>query len=154
MLLRIGNLLESRAAHLKIQEQNATLESDVRERTIELEKALAELKDTQRQVVQQERLAALGTMAGGIAHDFNNSLCAILGFSEILLRDSEHGLTRERAAGPLATILTAAEDASKIVQRLRDFYRPQDTVELRHPVQLNKLIEQAISLTQPKWRTF
>ncbi len=150
MLLRIGNLLESRAAHLKIQEQNATLESDVRERTIRAGESLAELKNTQRQV---ERLAALRALAGGIAHDFNNSLCAILGFSEILLRDSEHGLTRERAAGPLATILTAAEDASKIVQRLRDFYRPQDTVELRHPVQLNKLIEQAISLTQPKWRT-
>ncbi len=47
----------------------------------------------------------------------------------------------------------ARSGASKIVQRLRDFYRPEETVELRHPVQMNKLIEQAISLTQPKWRT-
>jgi CheY-like chemotaxis protein/anti-sigma regulatory factor (Ser/Thr protein kinase) len=92
-------------------------------------------------------------MAGGIAHDFNNSLCAIVGFSELLLRDSENGLTRQQAAGPLETILTAAEDASKIVGRLRDFYRADEAPELRHPVQLNKLVEQAISLTQPKWRT-
>jgi len=59
VLLRIGNLLQSRAAHLKIQEQNATLESHVRERTIDLEKALIELEAAQRQVVQRERLAAL-----------------------------------------------------------------------------------------------
>jgi DNA-binding response OmpR family regulator len=57
VLLRIGNLLQSRAAHLKIQEQNATLESHVRERTIDLEKALIELEAAQRQVVQRERLA-------------------------------------------------------------------------------------------------
>jgi len=127
VLLRIRNLLKARLSHLTVQAQNATLEENVRQRTIELENALTELRQTQQQVIQHERLAAFGTMAGGIAHDFNNALSLIIGFSELLLRDAEHGLTRENATGPLTIILTAATDAAKIVHRLRDFYRPEET---------------------------
>jgi signal transduction histidine kinase len=153
VLLRVENLLTSRFAHVKVQEHNATLESHVRERTVDLEEALAELKNTQRQVVQQERLAALGTMAGGIAHDFNNALSVIMGFSDILLSKATAGLTRDEAERPLATILTAAEDAAKIVGRLREFYRRDDTEEVRVRVNFNELIEQAVSLTKPRWET-
>ena len=153
VLLRIRNLLTARLSHLLIQTQNATLEESVRQRTIELERALTELKRSQKQVIQQERLAALGTMAGGIAHDFNNALSIIMGFGEVLLRDTEQGLTRENATLPITTILTAAEDAAKIVHRLRAFYRPDETEEQRLPVDLNQLIGQAISLTQPRWQT-
>jgi signal transduction histidine kinase len=153
VLLRIQNLLKARLSHLIIQTQNATLEESVRQRTIELERALIELQRTQQQVIQQERLAALGTMAGGIAHDFNNALSIIMGFGELLLRDAEHGLTKEDATMPITTILTAAEDAAKIVHRLRKFYRPDETEEVRKPVDLNQLIEQAMLLTQPRWQT-
>lgn len=153
VLLRIQNLLKARVSHLLIQTQNATLEESVRQRTIELERALAALQSSQRQVIQQERLAALGTMAGGIAHDFNNALSIILGFGELLLRDAEHGLTKKNATQPIEAILTAAEDAAKIVHRLSEFYRPDEAGDGRLPVDLNKLIEQAISLTQPRWQT-
>jgi signal transduction histidine kinase len=153
VLLRIGNLLRSRLSHLEIQEQNASLEDSVRLRTIELENALTELKNTQQQVIQQERLAALGTMAGGIAHDFNNALGIIMGFTELLLGDAKNGLTRDKATPPLTTILTAAEDAAQIVHRLREFYRPDDAEEVRRAVNLNQLIEQAVSLTKPRWQT-
>jgi signal transduction histidine kinase len=153
VLLRIENLLKARLSHLIIQAQNATLESAVRLRTIELEGALDELRCSQQQVIQQERLAALGTMAGGIAHDFNNALSIILGFGELLLRDAEGGLTKEKATRSIMTILTAAEDAAKIVHRLREFYRPDQADEKRLPTDLNQLVEQAVSLTQPRWRT-
>ena len=53
-------------------------EQDLRAANQELEKALSELKATQRQMIQQERLRALGQMASGIAHDFNNTLTPIL----------------------------------------------------------------------------
>ena len=153
VLLRIQNLLKARLSSLLVQAQNATLEESVRQRTIELERALNELQRTQRQVIQQERLAALGTMAGGIAHDFNNALSIIMGFGELLLRDLKHGLTEENAAEPITAILTAAEDASKIVQRLSDFYRPAQLQERRVPIELNALVRQAVILTQPKWQT-
>jgi CheY-like chemotaxis protein/anti-sigma regulatory factor (Ser/Thr protein kinase) len=111
------------------------------------------LRRAQQQVIQQERLAALGSMAGGIAHDFNNALSIIMGFGELLLRDAEHGLTKESATVPLTTILTAAEDAASIVHRLREFYRPDEPGEEHRAVDLNALIEQSIALTQPRWQT-
>src|SRR5258705_2030237 len=51
-----------------------------------LEETLLELKTTQQQMLQQERLRAMGQMASGIAHDFNNSLSPIVGFAERLMR--------------------------------------------------------------------
>jgi signal transduction histidine kinase len=154
VLLRIQNLLKARLSHLIVRTQNATLEESVRQRTIDLERTLNELQRTQRQVIQQERLAALGSMAGGIAHDFNNALSIIMGFGELLLRDAKHdGLTKKNATLQITTILTAAEDAAKIVRRLRAFYRTDEPEEQRLPVDLNKLIEQAVSLTRPRWQT-
>jgi signal transduction histidine kinase len=153
VLLRIQNLLKARLSHLIIQTQNETLEQSVRERTIDLERTLTELRRTQKQVIQQERLAALGTMAGGIAHDFNNALSIIMGFGELMFRDAGHALSKEDARLPITTILTAAEDAAKIVHRLSKFYRPDEFDDQRLPVDLNQLIVQAISLTQPRWQT-
>ena len=153
VLLRIRNLLTARVSHLVIQTLNSTLEESVRQRTIELERTLTELQRTQQQVIQQERLAALGAMAGGIAHDFNNALGIIMGFGEVLLRDTEAGLIAENGTQSISTILTAADDAAKIVHRLREFYRPDESEELRVPVDVNELVEQAILLTQPRWQT-
>lgn len=153
VILRITNLLYARVAHLALQREKETLEDHVRERTLALEGALAELHRSQQQVIQHERLAALGTMAGGIAHDFNNALSIITGFGEMLLRDAEHGLTREKAIRPIETILTAAEDAAKVVHRLREFYRPDESGEQHAPLDLNQLMEQAVALTRPRWET-
>lgn len=153
VLLRIRNLLQARLSHVAVEAQKAALEASVFLRTSELEHTLTELKQTQKQVVQQERLAALGTMAGGIAHDFNNSLGIIMGFTEMLLRDAETGEPSEDLKKSLTTILTAAEDAAKIVHRLRDFYRSDEADEQRIAVDLNELIDQAVSLTRPRWKT-
>lgn len=54
----------------------------MRETNRRLETALSELAAAQSQLVQRERLAALGRMASGIAHDLNNTLAPILGYSE------------------------------------------------------------------------
>lgn len=152
VVLRIQNLLRARLSHLTIQKHNATLEESVRRRTIELERALTELRNSQDKVIQQERLAALGAMAGGIAHDFNNALSIIMGFGEILLRDLEHGLTKENGTESITTILTAAGDAARIVSRLSEFYRPEEPAERRELVDLNVLIAQAVTFTQPRWQ--
>ena len=151
VLLRIRNLLETRFLHLQLQRQNRTLEESVRERTAALEQTLEELRRTQEQVIQQERLRALGEMSSGIAHDFNNSLTPILGFTELLLR-SQALKDAERATRYLEMIRTAAKDAAHIVARLKEFYRPRDAKEPFEVVELNALVRQAVSLTQPKWK--
>jgi|GEM_PF-668779 len=118
----------------------------------ELGKALADLKATQNQIVQQERLRALGQMASGIAHDFNNSLMPVMGFAELLLVRPDILDDRKKAAEYLGMIRTAAKDAASIVARLREFYRSQENTDVFAPVDLSQLVRQAASLTQPKWK--
>src|SRR5206468_2191251 len=134
----------------QIQNQNQLLEERVAARTAELQQALAELKATQHQVVQQERLRAFGEMAGGVVHDFNNALMSVIGYSELLLADEELLGDREVVREYLATINTAGVDASHVISRLRDFYRPREAGDLFTPTDLNDLIEEAVPLTRPK----
>ncbi len=119
---------------------------------VELEKAVADLRTTQQQVIQQERLRALGEMASGIAHDFNNALTPIIGFSELLLVRPEILQDRKRAVNYLDVIHTGAKDASHIVGRLREFYRSNEKGDVFVAVDVQKLVEQVIALTQPKWK--
>jgi len=127
-------------------------EAAVMESNRQLADALEKLRETQEHVIQRERLHALGRMASGIAHDFNNALAPILGFSELLLRRPEHLRNEEKARGYVEMIHTAAEDSAKIVARLREFYRYREENDVFTPVSLNDLIQQVISLTQPRWK--
>ena len=124
---------------------------DLRKKTRQLTDALEELKQAQEQIVQQERLSALGQMASGVAHDFNNALMPVLAFSEILL-DGHKNITDEDSRRYLMTIRTAALDAAAIVERLRAFYRPRKAKENRGPVDLSTLLEQVVAMTRPRWR--
>ncbi len=117
----------------------------------QLEEAIAELKATQRQMLQQERLRAVGQMASGIAHDFNNTLSPIVGFSELLLRGPDTAVDqRDRY---LQLINTAAQDAAAVVRRLGDLYRDRPESDTPAAANIARCIEQAVALTQPRWRT-
>ena len=127
-------------------------EQDLRQANRELEKALRELKATQQQAIQQERLRAIGQMASGIAHDFNNTLTPILGFSDLLLEKPGILENTEQARKFIGFLRTSAQDAANVVARLRQFYRPLDKDEEFPVIDLNSVITQSISLTEPKWR--
>lgn len=145
-------LLEFTASQIGSAIERKWTEESLRETNRRLEHTLAELQRTQQQVIQQERLRALGTMASGIAHDFNNALAPILGYSELLLMRPDDLNDRERVRHYLKQINTAAQDAAHIVSRLREFYRHRDESEMFLPVHLHQIVEQAILLTQPRWR--
>lgn len=157
VLLRIKNLLRNRFLYRQCQNYSLGLERLVADRTAELqrqakalEEALQSLKETQQQMIQQERLRALGTMASGIAHDLNNSLSIIMGYGDLLSRNAWPEESQERHF--LRGILTAAEDSAHMVKRLREFYRPRTDQESWLTVDLNAVIEETIEMTAPRWQ--
>jgi signal transduction histidine kinase len=127
-------------------------ERDLLETNHRLEQTLCELKTTQQQVIQQERLRALGEMASGVAHDFNNTLTPILGFTDLLLEQKSMLDDKAQTTHFLKMLRTAALDAANVVRRLREFYRPLETNEELEAVDLAEIIGEVISLTEPKWR--
>jgi PAS domain S-box-containing protein len=117
----------------------------------QLEDTLAQLKATQRQVLQQERLRAMGEMASGIAHDFNNTLSPIVGFAELLLRRPD--MPSETAQQYVKLINTAARDAASVIRRLRELYRDRGESTPDAAVDLGRCLEEAIALTEPRWKS-
>jgi len=77
-------------------------------------------KKLEQQIIQSERLAAMGQMIGGFAHELNNPLTSILGLAELLQEDE----TRDPARKQLATLQQQARRAAEIVQNLMYFSRP------------------------------
>ena len=135
--------LRTLSEHVALAAHQAQLHS-------ELEKAYNELRQTQQAVMQQERLKALGQMASGIAHDINNALSPVVGFADLVLR-GETTLS-DNAKKYLQYIKTAGEDIAHIVVRLREFYRRRDQRESGRPLNINKLTQQVIDMTRPRWR--
>ncbi len=94
----------------------------------------------EQQVVQSERLAAMGAMIGGVAHELNNPLTAIMGVSE-LLQDVE---TNENSRKQLAMLQQQARRAAEIVQNLTYFSRPPAPGKSR--INLVEVVERTLNL--------
>ncbi|MEO8019976.1 MAG: PAS domain S-box protein [Pseudomonadota bacterium] len=114
-----------------------------------LQRAYDDLRTSQQQVMQQERLRALGQMASGIAHDINNAISPIALYTEALL-ERESTLT-ERGRSQLEIIQRAIDDIAQTVARMGEFYRQREPQVSLMPVDLNKLIGQVIALTRARW---
>ncbi len=97
-------------------------------------------KKLEQQIIQSERLAAMGQMLGGFAHELNNPLTAILGVSE-LLQEGESNQTRVKQLGMLHQ---QARRATEIVQNLMYFSRPPAPGQSL--VNLNDLVDRTLHL--------
>ena len=139
--VRIRNLVESHGYQRKLSRQNQALES-----TIE------QLKDTESQLVQTEKLASLGRMSAGIIHEINNPLnFATTGL--FALRHKSKLLAPEQR-GEYEEILRDVEDGIKrvrnIVSDLRTFTHP-DT-EQREQVAVAEVVGAALRFLSGEWR--
>ena len=100
-----------------------------------------ERRRLQDQLIQSEKMSAVGQLIAGIAHDLNNPLASVVGFADFLAErpDVPVGL-RE----PLSVIREEAERASNIVKSLLGFARKQD--RRRQPTPLRPLLEATLLL--------
>jgi PAS domain S-box-containing protein len=105
------------------------------------------LKRLETQLIQSEKLAAMGQMLAGVAHELNNPLTAILGVSE-LLRDRQ-GLD-EATHRQLDLAYRQARRAARIVQNLLDFSRP--AAPQKKLLDVAGIVERAIQLHEHSLR--
>ena len=156
------HLLEALAGMGGVAIENArlyeNLEEKVQERTAELTRTLRELRETQAQLVQSEKMAALGGLVAGVAHEINTPLGAVASNTDLMNRAlakireamADPGLREktiqylERAEGMVKVSQEACRRISEIVRSLRNFSR-LDEAE-RKPADLHEGLESTLTL--------
>jgi len=101
---------------------------------------ITERKRLEAQIIQSQKMEAVGTLAGGIAHDFNNILASIIGYTELAMLK---GISESSQAGDcLDQVLKASQRARDLVKQILMFSRQSD-VE-KKPVQLTPIIKETV----------
>ena len=128
---RLERLVKDRTTELR--ETNEELNGEL----IEKRKLLVKQEELQEQLVQSQKMEAIGHLAGGVAHDFNNLLTIINGYSELLLMNTQE---KDVSFKRLQQINEAGKRAERLTRQLLAFSRKQ----ILQPViiDLNRLLKE------------
>ncbi|MEW6158052.1 MAG: ATP-binding protein [Verrucomicrobiota bacterium] len=113
----------------------------------ELERTVETLRTTQAQLVQSEKLSAIGEFVAGVTHELNNPLTAVIGFADLLKQTNKDQKNRLY----LDNIVLSAQRCHKIVQSLLSFARQHQPE--RRLVVLNELVENTLGFVQYELHT-
>src|ERR1700690_2604929 len=103
-------------------------------------RAYDDLRKTQEQLLQSEKMSAIGQLISGVAHELNNPLTAILGYAQLL----EGARLDERSADYVRKLFKQAQRTHRVVQNLLSFARQRKPQ--KQLVDLRKVLEEALSL--------
>ena len=132
-------LKRARKSELSLKESNRALQYNLEQ----LEQREKERNKLQDQLLQAQKMEAIGTLAGGIAHDFNNSLQGILGYTQILIYEKTED---DPDLKLLEQIEKAAQRSSELTKQLLTFSRKLES-QLR-PLDLNQEVRQLKQLLE------
>ncbi len=141
---RLLDRLQAQADSLK--RWGEALDVKVAARTAELEQAVADLKAAQSQLVNNEKLAAIGQLTAGVAHEINNPIAVIQGNLDVLrdlLGDAAKPVEPETRL-----IQEQVHRIRLIVAKLLQFARPQDYVGYLEPVEAPPLVQDCLVLVR------
>ncbi|MCB2231285.1 HAMP domain-containing protein [bacterium] len=144
----IDSLKQSRD---EIEEYNRNLEQKIVERTQQLEAAQAQL-------IQSEKMSAIGQLAAGVAHELNNPLGGILGYAQFTLEKLQKNVPEKTTTKEIESYLRYVRDieiqarrCKAIVQNLLRFSRSSRTEDFEE-IDVNRAIEETISFVEHQLR--
>ncbi len=126
-------LVEHLAATVSVAVQNARLFQD-------LESFAEEVERSQNQLIQAEKMAAVGRLAASLAHEINNPLQAIQNSLHLALHP---GLEEDKKRQFLEMAQQEVARLVQIVRRMLDFYRPSSAMQ---PLDVNRPVEDALAI--------
>ncbi|MBX7153163.1 GAF domain-containing protein [bacterium] len=140
--------MDNALAYRRIHEMNENLEQKIKERTTELEKTLSELRQTQAQLIQKEKIASLGEMVAGLVHEINNPLSFIKGNLELFRHHYERTEDKikliEEFEMTLQSSLNGVERINSLIIELKNFSR-LDESEIKE-VDIHEGIDSVLSV--------
>ncbi|MEW6440957.1 MAG: hybrid sensor histidine kinase/response regulator, partial [bacterium] len=114
-------ILRQGVERYELLEQNRLLIHDLRDKNLELQKALEELRKAQEEFVRFERLSTVGKMANMIVHDIKNPLTSVLGLTDMLLASRVE--SEEKKIHYYRMIRTEAERILRMVREILEYVR-------------------------------
>lgn len=125
---------------------------EAEERNAALSRALGDLQRAQQELVQREKLSAMGEMLAGLAHELNNPLAGVLGLAELLkadVSDSPNPKVRELKRELVDPLVTEAVRARDLVRNLLHFARASEST--LEPVRLAETVDVAVGLCRHRF---
>ncbi|MEA3339307.1 MAG: response regulator [Chloroflexota bacterium] len=131
-------LLQAMAASIAVAVDNSNLYNELADFAKEIERSQAQL-------VQAEKMAAIGRLAASIAHEINNPLQSIHNSMHLSLHE---GLSERKRLKYLSMAQSEVRRLIEIVQRMLDFYRPSRGG--MSPADINEIVENVLALAQKR----
>jgi len=143
--LRFGNIFSAQVSQAI---DNARLYDELQKKIDALNQAYTKLADMQNEIIQTEKLAAIGELTSGVAHELNNPLTTIIGLVDLLMEESI-----AQPASSLEDLKTIKEQAgrcSRIILNLLQFSRRHETE--KKMTQINEILDKSLELIQYEFK--